>query len=400
MPRALARRLKGLRHMAASLALGLLVVAPAAAQSTEAPFFPDTVARSAFILDARTGSILFEKNADQPFAPASLAKLMTAEIALDAVSGGALAMTDSFPVSNHAWRTGGAPSRTATMFAAVRSQVPVEALLKGLAVHAANDAAIILAEGLDGTESAFAGHMNRRAGELGMTGSRFVNSTGLPQEGQATTARDMGVLARHLASAYPDAYGFYALPDFEWNRILQRNRNPLLRTGLGASGLATGFAEGEGFSIVGVFDKDDRRTIVTLSGLESDAARTRETVRLFEWTGANLVARTLFEANQRVGTAQVFGGLTSGVPAVVGEAVELYVPRKRDELVTASIRYDAPLLAPLRKGDRIGELDVKIDGRLAATREVFVGEDVPQGTFSGRAMGAIRELAFGWVRSL
>ncbi len=391
------------RALAASLlAAGILAAAngPAQAQGPDAPFFTDTAARSAYVLDVETGSILLEKNGDQGFAPASLAKLMTADIALDALAKGAIEPQTTYPVSDHAWRTGGAPSRTATMFASVRSNVPVDALLKGLAIQGANDAAIILAEGLEGSERAFAEHMNRRATELGLTASHFVNATGLPAEGQAVSARDMALLGRHIVSAYPEQAVLYAEPEFEWNRILQRNRNPLLRLGIGATGLATGFTDGEGYSIVGVIGKDGRQTVLSLFGFESDAARTKETVRLFDWTNANFERRTIFASGQAVGQAQVFGGTAGQVSAVVDGKVELYIPRKRTDLVAATVRYDGPLQAPLRKGDRIGTLNVTIEGKPALQRDVFVGEDVSEGTFAARAAGAIQELAFGWIRSL
>ncbi|WP_244493517.1 D-alanyl-D-alanine carboxypeptidase family protein [Aureimonas sp. N4] len=387
------------RWMGISLALSLFG-APAQAQTQDAPFFTDTVARGALIMDVETGGILLEKNADEPFAPASLAKLMTADVALSALASGRINLTDAYPVSDHAWRTGGAPSRTATMFAAVRSSVPIDALVKGLVIQSANDAAIILAEGMDGSEAAFAQHMNRRAAELGLSNSYFVNATGLPQEGQKTTARDMALLARNIQISYPEPYKLYAQPEFEWNRILQRNRNPLLRLNMGATGLATGFAEDEGYSIVAATEKDGRKTIVVLSGLESDAARTKEAARLFEWTATNFERRSLFSAGQVLGQAQVFGGATGYVNAVLESGVDLYVPRKRTDLVTARIVYDAPLIAPLAKGTRIGSLKISIQGRQVLERDVFVGDGVAEGAFSARAASAVKELAFGWVRRL
>lgn len=391
------------RALALALAAGSLCIlawAPARSQGQDAPFFAETAARSAYVIDVETGSVLLEKNGDQPFAPASLAKLMTADIVFDALAKGAITRDKAYPVSDRAWRTGGAPSRTATMFAAVRSSVPIDALLRGLAIQGANDAAVILAEGMEGSERAFAERMNRRAEELGLTRSHFVNATGLPEDGQRTSAHDMALLGRHIAITYPEGAALYAEPEFEWNRILQRNRNPLLRLNIGATGLATGFTEGEGYSIVGLIGKDGRRTILSLFGFESDAARVKESVRLFDWANANFERRSIFAAGQAVGQMQVFGGTMGQVDAVVDRAVELYVPRKRTDLVKATIRYDGPLAAPLEKGTRIGTLDITIEGKPTLQRDVFVGEDVPSGTFTARAMGAVRELAFGWIRSL
>ena len=188
--------------MSALLLIALAV--PAAAQDAQPSFFNQTKARQALIVDGETRAVLLEKNADIAFGPASLAKLMTMEIVFDALKRGELSLTDSFTVSEHAWRTGGAPSRTSTMFAAVKSSVTVDALLQGAIVQAANDACIVLAEGMAGSEDAFAQRMNRRAAEIGLTGSHFVNPTGLPAEGQSVTARDLVTLARHIETTYPE----------------------------------------------------------------------------------------------------------------------------------------------------------------------------------------------------
>lgn len=389
------------RPLAPLVALLLVAAVPASAQPADEDlrFAPGTPARHALIVDLDTGTVLLEKDADTPFAPASLAKLATAEVIADALGAGEITPQTGYRVSEGAWRTGGAPSRTATMFAAVRSEIPVEALLRGLAVQQANDAAIILAEGMAGTESAFALRMNERAAELGMTGSRFVNATGLPQEGQRTTARDMARLAGAVAQA-PMVYPLYAEPEFEWNRILQRNRNPLLRADVGATGLATGFTEGEGFSIVGVSERDGRRTAIVLAGLESDAVRSRETVRLLNWSAENFERRTLFEAGQAVASAEVFGGVRGEVPLVLADDLDAFVPGDRADLVKARIRYDGPLEAPVEEGRPVGVVEIVVDGRVAISRELRAGAAVASGTFSDRAANAVRELAFGWVRSL
>ncbi len=391
--------LRGLRT-AVSFAVALSF-GQAGAQGREGGVFPETAAKVAVVIDGKTGGILFDKNGEAPFPPASLAKIMTAELLFDALASGKLAADAALPVSNHAWRTGGAPSRTATMFASVRSQVPVDALAQGLVVQAANDAAIIVAEHLGGSEEGFARVMTERAKSLGMTDSRFVNATGLPQEGQEVTARDMAVLARHVRYAYPDRYGLYAQPDFGWNKIVQRNRNPLLAAKPGATGMATGFSPEGGYSIVGVVEGEGGRvTILALAGLDKEQTRIRETIALADWAASAFEERVVFDASASVAEAPVFGGVAPSVPLVLRENLVAMVPKRHAQSVTASVHYDTPLRAPVRKGDRIGTVELKIDDKFSLERDLLAGADVAEGTFSSRAADAVQELAFGWIRSL
>ncbi|KAA0971217.1 D-alanyl-D-alanine carboxypeptidase [Aureimonas fodinaquatilis] len=386
---------------ALTLALTVLVFEANAQPASDKPvLFNQTKAAQALIVDGETGAILLEKNSDAEFGPASLAKMMTMEIVFDALKRGEISITDSFPVSEHAWRTGGAPSRTSTMFAAVKSSVPVDALIQGAIVQAANDACIILAEGLAGSEKAFADRMNRRAEELGLTSSHFVNPTGLPADGQVVTASDLVKLAKHIESTYPDYYQIYVQPDFEWNKIFQRNRNPLLRLDVGATGIGTGFTEASGFSLVGVTEKAGRKTFMALGGLASDAERAAEAKRLLDWSNTTFSRKRLFVAGDEIGHAKVFGGLKSTVSLVTHDDIIAYVPNASPDLVEAVVIYDGPLRAPLQKGQKIGQLEMRIQNQASITRDLFAGENIPQGSFSSRALGAVQELAFGWIRSL
>lgn len=225
---------------AAVALLSVLASEPAMAQ--DALF--ETKAKQAFMIDAETGTVLFSKDPDRLIAPASLNKLMTAEVIFDAIKAGRYTMDDSFAVSENAWRTGGAPSGTSTMFAALKSVIRLEDLIQGIVVQSANDGCIIVAEGMDGSEANFATQMNERARKIGLEKSVFKNSTGLPAEGQVTTVRELTQLGLHLWKEYPELYKYYAQPDFTWNKIIQRNRNPLLAMGIGADGLQLGFTEG------------------------------------------------------------------------------------------------------------------------------------------------------------
>ncbi|KQT83591.1 D-alanyl-D-alanine carboxypeptidase [Aurantimonas sp. Leaf443] len=376
-------------------------ISAAPALARDAPVAPmiETTAKSAFVVDGATGAVLLQKEPDAPFPPASLAKMMMMEIVFAALKDGTLRLDQTFPVSDHAWRTGGAPSGTSTMFAAVRSQVPVDALIRGTIIQSANDGAIILAEGMAGSEAAFAARMNERAAELGMTGSRFVNPTGLPAEGQVVTARDLFRLARHIETQYPDLYRIYAEPSFEWNKIFQRNRNPLLSMDVGADGMETGFTEASGYSIVGVAGPQDRRTFVILSGLPTAKERASEARKLLLWARDGFRFQELFVAGQPVGTAPVFGGAASGVVLTVPETVDAFVPTDKPDRISARIRYDAPLLAPIAKGAKIGDLEIRMDDQTSVRRDLVAGADVETGGFAERALGAMRELAFGWVRA-
>lgn len=364
------------------------------------PAMVESKAKQALIVDGETGAVLFEKDPDTRFRPASLAKLMTMEVVFEAIEAGRLSPTQEFPVSEHAWRTGGAPSGTSTMFAKLNSSVSVEALIRGTIVQAANDAAIVLAEGIAGSEAAFAAQMNETAKTLGLTDSTFVNPTGLPAEGQAVTARDLVRLARHIQAKHRQFYTIYAEPSFEWNKIFQRNRNPLLAMNIGATGMGTGYTEAAGYSIIGVTEREGRTTFIALGGLESIKDRTEEARRLLDWSNASFRRKQLFAAGASVGSATVFGGGQAEVKLVTREAVVAYVPQDRPERVTARVRYDGPLRAPVAAGQQVGEVEVRIDDKVSVAHPLYAAESVDQGTFAARALDAAQELAFGWIRSL
>ncbi|MFY0735975.1 D-alanyl-D-alanine carboxypeptidase [Aurantimonas sp. NFXS3] len=360
----------------------------------------ETTAREALLVDGETGTVLFAKNADAPFPPASLAKMMTMEIVFAAIKDGTLTLDTEFPVSEHAWRTGGAPSRTSTMFAELKSQVPVSALIRGAIIQSANDAAIVIAEGMEGSEAAFAERMNARARELGMINSRFANPTGLPADDQYVTARDLITLARHLRSTYPELYAIYAEPAFEWNKIFQRNRNPLLSMEIGADGIETGYTEASGFSLVGATSNGGRDTLLAVSGLETARDRASEARKLLLWARESFESETLFPAGQIVGSANVFGGESGSVALAATEPVEALVPADAPELVSLQIRYLEPLIAPIAEGQTVASLDILVEGEPVLSRDLHAASAVAAGSFTDRALGAVRELAVGWLRTL
>ncbi|PPJ46612.1 D-alanyl-D-alanine carboxypeptidase [Rhizobium sp. KAs_5_22] len=387
-----------MRH---SLALALLFVAsllsfPVLAQQA-APRLFETKATQVFMIEASTGTVLLAKGEDKPLPPASLAKLMTLEVVFDAIRRREIGLDTVYKVSEHAWRTGGAPSRTATMFAALKSELRVEDLLKGAAVQMANDACIILAEGMDGSEEKFAGRMNGRAKALGLTASAFVNPTGLPAPGNRTTLRDMVALARHLQATYPDFYRLFAQPEFEWNKILQRNRNPLIGRSAGVDGLASGFAEESGYALVASAERNGRRLFLAISGLPSDKERTEEAVRLFDWAFGAFEMRHLFKPGQTIGAASVYGGAAGEVDLVAAGPVDVFVPIDDPERLQARIVYRWPLRAPLAAGAQVGVLQLSSGERLLREVKLQSAAAVGEGTLRQKAGDALFELLFFWL---
>ncbi|MBO0662822.1 D-alanyl-D-alanine carboxypeptidase [Jiella sp. MQZ9-1] len=385
----------------AALVLALLVSAgmPRAFAQETPKSAMETAADEALLVDGKTGTILLQKNPDKPFPPASLAKMMTIEVVFEAVRSGRIALDTEFPISVHAWRTGGAPSGTSTMFAKVRSTVAVSDLIRGAIIQSANDACIALAEGIAGSEEAFAKLMNARAERLGLTNSHFVNATGLPAEGQHVTVRDLVILARHIRTTYPKLYAVYAEPNFTWNKIFQRNRNPLLKMDIGADGMETGYTEASGYALLGVTDRDDRVTYLAMSGLKSSRDRSQEARRLLDWAQESFKMRDLYRGGETVGSAEVFGGAASSVPLVAPRPIAALVPQNEGERVSGEIRYNGPLAAPVEKGTTIAYLDVMVDGGKVLSEPLVAGTRVANGTFTDRAFGALRELAFGWLRA-
>lgn len=379
---------------------GLLAVAlfVAATVNEAAAQLFETKATQAFMIDAETGTVLFSKDADAAIQPASLAKLMTLELAFNAIKSGRLTREDTFVVSENAWRTGGAPSGTSTMFAAVKSAIRLEDLIRGIAVQSANDGCIVIAEGVAGSETNFALQMTERAREIGLAKSTFVNSTGLPAEGQVTTVRELVQLSHHLWREYPDLYRYFGEKDFTWNRISQRNRNPLLAMEIGADGLAVGASEQNGFGIVGSVSQGGKRVIAAMSGFASDRERAEEARKLLEWGLRSFEKTEIFAADEVAGEAQVYGGTKSGVALKAKGPIDIFLPITNRDKVTARIIYKGPLSAPVEEGQPVGTLRVWIGDTLSQETPLFAAETVEVGTLQSRALDAVEELAIGWLR--
>src|SRR3954471_5210408 len=261
----------------------------------------DTDAPTAILIEAGSGSVLFEKNPDELRPPSSMMTLMTAEVVFRAVKAGDIKLTDQYLVSENAWRKGGAPAGGPTMFAAIHSRVPVDDLLRGAIIQNGNDSCMILAEGMAGNEKAFAEMMTKRARELGLTKSTFTNASGLPDPGNKMTVRELAKLARHIIQTYPDFYKLFGEREFTWNKIRQQNRNPLLTALDGADGLKTGYTKEGGYGMVGSAVQNGMRLIVVVNGLDDPDDRASEAKKILEWGFRNFEARTLFKPDQQIG---------------------------------------------------------------------------------------------------
>jgi D-alanyl-D-alanine carboxypeptidase (penicillin-binding protein 5/6) len=372
----------------------LVLVAVAAPAGAQEDF--STRAASGLLLDADTGTVLYAKDPDQRIQPASLGKLMTMEVVFHALKSGTLKLTDTFHISEDAWRRGGAPSRTSTMFAEIKSNIALEDLIRGVVIQQANDACIAIAQGMAGSEAAFAKLMNQRASEIGLKDSYFTNATGFPDPEQRVTIADLARLARHIIREYPQYFGYYAEQEFTWNNINQKNRNPLLGNE-GGDGMATGYSEESGYAIVGTVKRRDQRLIAVLSGLSSDSERAEEARKILDWGTRAFEKVRLFEPNEIIGEANVYGGAKTGVPVVGKDGVDIYLPIGFRDRLRARIIYTGPLIPPVAQGSQVATLKVWIGDRLSQETPLYAGETVEKGGLRRQAVDAAKELMFGWI---
>lgn len=356
-------------------------------------------AKHAILIDAENGSVLFERDPDVMIYPASLAKLMTAEYVFNEIKQGRLNLSDEFPVSENAWRKGGAPSRTSTMFAALHSRIPVDALIQGMIIQSANDACIVLAEGLSGTEAEFARKLTERARAIGLERSTFANSNGLPDPGTQVTTRELGLLARHIVVTYPELYKIYGQRDFTWNKIKQPNRNPLLAMEIGADGMKTGFTKEAGYGLVGSAVQNNTRLIAVVNGLGSPKERADDGKKLLEWGFKNFEHRILFAEGQTIGTAKVYGGAEGSVPLLAPGQVQVMMPKTGGDRVIARIVYNGPVPAPVKKEQQIAVLRVWRNDKVILNVPLKAAEAVARGSLSQRAVDAAAELVIGLFRA-
>jgi serine-type D-Ala-D-Ala carboxypeptidase (penicillin-binding protein 5/6) len=382
----------------AMLAIGLACASAFARAAAPAPGNFETKAKHAILMDADAGLVFYEKDPDTLMPPASMSKLMTLAVAFRELQAGRIKLEDQLKVSEHAWRTGGAPSGSSAMFAPLNSSVSVEDLIQGITVQSGNDSCIILAEGISGSEEAFVKEMNKYAKEIGLTKSHFENSTGLPADGHVMTARELAFLANYLIKKFPEYYHYFGEKQYTFNKHTFNNRNPLIFADLGVDGLKTGFIEEAGYGLVASAKRGDQRVILVVSGLDSKKDREEEPRKLLEWGFKSFKPFRLFDQGETVSDALVWGGTRHYVPLVGDHNIDIILPTNSSGKVTAQIVYDGPIKAPIRKGDQVAVLRVTA-ADTAATNDIplFAGEDIGQSNFAMRGLDSLMVLAFGWM---
>jgi len=350
----------------------------------------DTSAREAFITDMETGAILLEKDADAPMHPASMSKIMTVYLTFERLKDGRLSLDDELLVSEKAWRMGGSK-----MFVKVGNKVRIEDLLQGVIVQSGNDACIVLAEGIAGTEEAFAELMTKKARELGLTTSTFANATGWPNPNHIMTARELAMLAKHLIRDFPEYYHYFSEKEFTWNGIRQSNRNPLLYLSAGADGLKTGHTEEAGYGLTASAVRNGRRVVMVLNGLPSQKARSEESARLMDWAFREFGNYALFKPGEVVEQGEVWLGEKATVPLVIPDGLTVTLSRRARPDMKVTVSYDTVIPAPVKKGQEVARLTVSAPDTDPIEVPLVAGEDVERLGVFGRLTAALKYLIFG-----
>jgi len=360
------------------------VVLAAPSYETDAPI--------AYMTDLSSGAVLFEKNADQKIPPASMAKMMTVYVAFDLIQKGKLKLDDTFRVNEETWKKWN--NQGSTMFLGVGDQVSVRDLLHGIVTLSGNDACVVLAEGIAGTEPAFVGLMNKRAKELGMSNSRFGNSNGWPDEGvTVATARDLATLGAATVNNFPKLYdAFYGQDEFEWNGITQSNRNPLMGKVAGADGLKTGHTEEAGYGFTGSAEQKGRRLVSVLAGLDSYGGRIEESVKFMNWGFKAWEPRKLFDKGTKIQTAEVQLGDSSTVSLVAVKDLFATIPKASDGQISMKVTYEGPIKAPIVKGQPVATLVVTTEDAGQQRVALVAGEDVGEAGFFDRVWAGLKSL--------
>jgi len=357
-----------------------------------------TRAKAAILMDADTGAILFQHNADELLPPASMSKLMTLAVVFRAIKAGRLSLDDEFVVSEHAWRTGGAPSRTSAMFVPINTKATISDLVQGMIVQSGNDAAIAIAEGISGTEESFAKRMMVEARRIGLTKSTFKNPTGFYHPDHLMTAREIALLSRYIIQEYPEFYKIFSQKRFPYRRHKFYNRNPLLSAGIGVDGLKTGYIKASGYGMAASAKQDGKRLIAVVMGLPTKSARKSETLKLLNWGFHSFKAFKLFDADETVGYARVWGGDSFYVPLVGNGEVSVILPRiPENPRLRAEVIYQGPLKPPVRKGDQVAKLRVTSQTNAVNEVPLYAAEDVESAGLFRRGLDSLAYLALGWV---
>jgi D-alanyl-D-alanine carboxypeptidase (penicillin-binding protein 5/6) len=377
------------RSVIVAIAVGIAAVfaMPASAPYAQAL---DTPARNAYVIDLATNTVLLNKAADIPMPPASMSKLMTIFMVFDRLKKGSLNFDDTFLVSKKAWRKGGSK-----MFVKVGDRIKVSDLLRGIIIQSGNDACIVVAEGLAGSEDAFAEMMTRRAKEIGLTNSNFANATGWPHPKHYMSARDLAVLSERLVTDFPEHYKIFAEKTFTYSKIKQSNRNPLLYRDIGSDGLKTGYTEEAGYGLAASAVRGERRIVMVVNGLTSIRERSRESLRVMEWAFRTFKPYALFKKDDVITKADIWLGDAPSVSLTIPEDLKLTLSRTARDKMKVTVKMNNPIAAPVKKGQRLATLIVSAPNFQTREIPLLAAEDVQQLGFVGRIGAAIQHVLWG-----
>ncbi len=364
-----------------SLSFGLVI--SARAFETKAP--------QVYLKDLNTGEILLEKQANEKMVPSSMSKIMTAHLVFERLKSGDIKLDDTLHVSKEAWQKQGSK-----MFVQIDSKVSIEDLLHGVVVQSGNDACIVLAEGLGGTEAAFAEEMTKKAHEMGATNTTLLNSTGWPDEGHLTTAKDLAIIAERTIRDFPKEYAkYYALKEFTYNKIKQGNRNTLLYKDMGADGMKTGHTDAGGYGIVASAKQGDRRLILVINGLPTSKDRDQEATALLNW-GFNFFKNyKIFGKGDVVDVADVWSGTEKSIPLVASQDIVFTIPRSQRKDLQVKVIYNSPIAAPIKAGDPVGTIEVTVPGKGVHKFPLHAGKNITMAGFFNRISNSIHYLLLG-----
>lgn len=372
----------------------LSVVAVATALSASANAI-ETKAKNVLIMDYDTGEYLYEKDAYTPVAPASMSKLMTVYLLFEKIKSGGLSLEDTFTVSENAWRKGGSASGGSTMFLPLGASVTVEDLIKGILIQSGNDACIVVAENMAGSEEDFADLMNKKAEELGLKNSHFENSTGLPSPDHKMSVEDLAKLARAIIHDFPEFYPIFSQKTFTYHNILQGNRNPLLYSMPEADGLKTGHTDEAGFCLTASAKRGDRRVISVMSGMSSNKERSEEAEKMMNWAFREFDNYRAFKQYERVVSAPVYMGVDKTIDLVAGEDVLVTLPKAEAKGAKMTAIYKKPIKAPIEQGQKLGEVRLEIEGHEPKMIPLYADHSVAKLGFFGRIKSNITYALFG-----
>ena len=374
------------KYLINSLILGTMIFGAGSTRALE------TKARNAILVDYDTGMSLYSKEADKMVPPASMSKLMTVYVLFSKLKEGSLSLDDAFTVSENAWRKGGAASGGSTMFLNIGEKVKIEDLIKGILIQSGNDACIVVAENISGSEDEFINEMEKYAHRLGLKNSSFANSTGLPHPDHRMSVEDLAILARHLIKDFPEYYPIFSMKEFTYNNIKQGNRNPLLYSMDDADGLKTGHTEEAGFSLTASAKRGNRRLIEVMTGMASNKERSEEAEKLMSWGFREFNNYEVLTAGQKIASVPVWFGQQDKVDLVVSETVFRTLKKNKASKIKMTAEYDKPVKAPIKRGDQLGFVKIEIPGQPECEIPLVAAKDVKSLGFIGKLTANIKYL--------